>query len=80
MRKLTCTYCRKTNLRIQFDNKKVPHNILATIDHIIPISLGGGVFDKDNVCVCCSKCNSKKGNMSIEEFLNIIRPNLVVSK
>ena len=78
--KLTCCYCKKSNLRIEFNGMKVPHNMMATIDHIIPISKGGGVFDESNVCVCCSKCNSKKGDMGVEEFLKYVKPYLVVSK
>ena len=80
--KLICSYCKKPNLRIEFEEhrNKVPRNILATIDHIIPISKGGGVFDEANVCVCCATCNSKKGNMGVEEFLKYVRPYLVMSK
>lgn len=66
---ITCTYCPKTNLQIELMGMKVPHNQLATVDHIIAISKGGSVFDVKNVVPCCGKCNRAKGNMTVEEFL-----------
>lgn len=66
---LSCSYCPKTNLIIEEHGMRVPNNNKATIDHIVPISKGGGVFDVANVCVCCGKCNTKKGNKSLKQFL-----------
>lgn len=66
---LTCHYCSKSNLIIEDENMRVPNNIKATIDHVIPISKGGAVLDVKNVVVACHKCNCKKGNMSLDEFL-----------
>lgn len=76
---LTCTYCPKTDLIIELDGMKVPNNIKATIDHIVPISQGGALFDYRNICVSCGKCNTKKGNKSVEEFLINNKINLVES-
>ncbi|MGE7649193.1 HNH endonuclease [Peribacillus frigoritolerans] len=40
-----------------------------TIDHIIPKSKGG--LTSYTNCVCsCKRCNSKKGSLSLREFLN----------
>ena len=69
---LKCTYCPKTNLVIELDGMSVPQNIIATIDHIQPISKGGGIFDVNNICVCCGSCNGKKADMLPEEWLNKI--------
>ncbi len=66
---LSCTYCPRTNLIIEKKGKRIPDSFKATIDHIIPISNGGARYDEKNICVCCGKCNSKKGSKSVEEFL-----------
>ncbi len=51
-----CTYCLKP-----FDNT---HTGRATVDHIIPRSLGGPTVS-GNVVIVCGRCNSKKGNRGI---------------
>ena len=48
----TCAYCRKT---------------ADTVDHVKPISRGGGVRDWLNTVACCGKCNSKKADRTPEE-------------
>lgn len=49
----TCRYCGKTGGSL-------------TIDHIVPRSRGGG--DRwENMAVCCSRCNNRKGNKTLEE-------------
>ena len=56
---LTCVRCGKTNL----DKDASANNaMLATIDHIVPVSRGGGFLDPENWQVMCSPCNNKKGN------------------
>lgn len=59
---LTCCYCGKSNLIIEYEGIKVPNRIKATIDHIIPISKGGPVFDLTNIKIACGKCNNKKAD------------------
>ena len=50
-----CAYCGKQNIPLQ-------------IEHIHPKSLGGS--DRvSNLCLACEKCNQRKGNKPIEEFL-----------
>lgn len=66
---LCCAYCHQPNLKIEFDGMKIPNNIKATIDHIEPISTGGGVFDVKNIAVACGKCNTLKSNMPVTDFL-----------
>ncbi len=59
--KLICHYCKRDDL-----TENGPDNI-ATIDHILPRSLGGKDVDK-NALICCSSCNRKKASSSKEEF------------
>lgn len=42
---------------------------LATRDHVIPI-MRGGHDDIDNIVPACKSCNSSKGNMTAEEYIN----------
>jgi hypothetical protein len=53
--KSTCQYC----------NKRLSSSQI-TIDHIIPRAKGG-ITSFSNCVVCCKPCNSKKGNMTLEE-------------
>lgn len=51
-----CKICgRKLNLI-----RKVPHPLSATIDHIVPLCLGG-LHEYKNTQLVCFGCNSKKG-------------------
>lgn len=47
-----CTYCNTPVTRAQ-----------ATLDHIVPRSLGGG-NNKENLCLACQTCNETKGSMT----------------
>lgn len=49
----TCRYCGKANSTL-------------TIDHVIPRSRGGQ-DTWENMVVCCSRCNCKKGNQTLAE-------------
>lgn len=40
----------------------------ATLEHIIPRSLGGSKTDPDNCAVACERCNRKRGVQDIETF------------
>ncbi|NEO89695.1 MAG: HNH endonuclease [Moorea sp. SIO3G5] len=50
-----CAYCGKQNVPLQ-------------IEHIHPKSKGGS-NRVSNLCLACEKCNQRKGNKPIEEFL-----------
>jgi 5-methylcytosine-specific restriction endonuclease McrA len=63
----TCFYCGKTGLD---HNADAWDDNLATLDHVVPLAAGGGLYDKNNLVVACSKCNSKKGKLSAEEFID----------
>ena len=39
-----------------------PAPLALTIDHVVPLSKGGGLKDKDNVVVSCYQCNMLKGD------------------
>jgi 5-methylcytosine-specific restriction endonuclease McrA len=65
---IKCSYCSKDNLEIEYEGMQIPHHIMATIDHVHPISKGGAIFDTKNVVPCCYKCNQKKGNKLLHEF------------
>ncbi|NES84582.1 MAG: HNH endonuclease [Moorea sp. SIO2B7] len=53
--KRKCTYCGKKDIPLQ-------------VEHIQPKSKGGS--DRvSNLCLACEKCNQKKGNQSVGEFL-----------
>lgn len=53
--KRKCTYCGKKDIPLQ-------------VEHIKPKSIGGS--DRlSNLCLACEKCNQKKGNKPVEEFL-----------
>ena len=55
---LNCSYCDKKDLKIE--TKAI--ELLATIDHVLPVSKGGAMFDESNLKVACYECNQKKGD------------------
>lgn len=52
---MVCNYCG-TSLTGRF-----------TIDHIVPLT-SGGTHEVENLMLCCTSCNVKKGRLSLEEF------------
>ena len=66
---IKCSYCKKDNLVIELEGMKVPKEIKATIDHIIPKSKGGAHYDLKNITPCCEECNTNKGSRLLEDFL-----------
>lgn len=60
---LICHYCGRDNLKLEVDvTKRAELKELATIDHVVPISKGGAIYDEDNCVVACFPCNQKKGD------------------
>lgn len=55
---LACCYCGNT----------VTSGAQLTLDHILPHSHGGS-NKETNLVTCCLKCNSSRGNRSVEEFV-----------
>lgn len=72
---LVCHYCGKKHLEIgfldmQFIDFNNKNSNLATIDHKIPVSKGCRKKDITNWLVSCKVCNTLKGKMDYEEFIN----------
>jgi len=56
---LHCEYCGRENLVAgKADGKNTRCDIL-TLDHYIPVSNGGSMYNEKNLIVCCNKCNQK---------------------
>ena len=58
LKKKRCVYCGKKLKRTN-----------STLDHRYPRDTGG-ISITNNLFPCCSKCNSNKGNLTHEEYLN----------
>jgi len=58
-----CWFCEK---RMNCDYGK-NNPLQATIDHLTPLSRGGGNGQKNKV-LACRRCNSLKGSLTEEEF------------
>ena len=43
---------------------------MATVEHIVPRSQGGG-NDKANLVACCFACNNMRGDMSYEDMVGL---------
>jgi len=56
LQKGLCEYC----------GKRVPQEEL-TMDHIVPL-IRGGKSVKNNIAVCCKKCNNKKKYLLLSEW------------
>ena len=67
-KKLMCFYCNVGPLKMQSDFDKD----LATLDHVKPLSKGGERFHSSNLVVACYRCNSRKKDKDVDEFLNPI--------
>ena len=59
--RLHCHFCGKGPLRVGVG---MLSKMVATVDHIVPLALGG-INTQDNFQVCCSKCNRRKGSRFI---------------
>ena len=62
--KYKCHICRK---RVNMD-LDIQHNYSPTMDHLIPISLGGD-HTYANIRLAHRICNSRKGNRAVNEQL-----------
>jgi 5-methylcytosine-specific restriction endonuclease McrA len=67
-KKLICYYCGKGPLKKQSDFTED----LATLDHVKPLSKGGERFHSSNLVVACFRCNSRKKDKELDEFLDLI--------
>lgn len=60
-----CIFCGRPDLCEKI--KKCDPNQL-TLDHIIPISKGGAMYETTNLAICCYLCNKIKDALSVENF------------
>lgn len=67
--KLTCVYCEKTDLQIEYDGMQIDRNVMATLEHLLPISKCGGIFDIFNVVCACGKCNHNRSSKDLDTYL-----------
>jgi len=67
-----CAYCFKT-LRLNSigsSKRDTPHNY-GTLDHVVPKSKGCALgYNYSNCLIVCYKCNTRKGNKNVFEYLN----------
>ena len=63
--KLTCEYCGKKDLKLGYNDNQGPD--ISTVDHFIPIKLGGN-HSWENLYICCRECNETKGCLHPLEF------------
>ncbi|HEV2566402.1 MAG TPA: HNH endonuclease [Microvirga sp.] len=63
-----CVYCGIPARRPGRGVKRAPD--LATLDHVLPRSLGGPL-DRDNIVLACSACNNERGTMDAREFRDL---------
>lgn len=72
-----CAYCyRRLPQKVEYRPYKnflgthmraVIHGGMASIDHVVPVSLGGPNHI-DNYVLCCRSCNTRKGNRLPGEY------------
>ena len=60
-----CHYC----------GKALTHST-ATLDHIIPVAMGGTLADH-NLCLACRACNNKKGDKPPHVFMGLMAAGLI---
>lgn len=60
-----CVYCGVPTHRLQKGLSRSPH--LATLDHVLPRSMGGPL-SQANLVLACQACNNERGIMDAQEF------------
>lgn len=68
--KLFCVYCNKKDLQIEYDGMTLKSDVMATLEHLNPISKGGGVFDLSHIVCACGTCNRNRSNKDLDAHLN----------
>lgn len=67
-----CAYCRRQTEMPRLGCHT--HNLTATVEHIIPVSRGGG-WRGSNITLACSLCNGLKGNMTPHDWTEFMMMN-----
>lgn len=60
-----CCYCREKLTRLKEGGDR--NEFVATYEHVIPRSKNGD-NSKENLKLCCQRCNNLRGNMELEIF------------
>ena len=60
--RLFCEYCGKEPLLRELPEGVKRSAMLATVDHVRPLSKGGPRCDRRNVKLACTECNRKKAD------------------
>jgi len=61
---LVCSHCGKKGLLKETENT----DMLATVDHVVPVSKGGPKFDESNCLVACFPCNNNRKDLDLDEY------------
>lgn len=64
---LYCEYCKE---KVQTEISCLDNTL--TIDHIIP-KCEGGTNTRENLAICCGKCNTLKANMKIKTLFKLLK-------
>lgn len=65
-----CWYCGCTVLE-NYAMDGILGQFDLTIDHIVPISNGGSCYNIHNFAITCYQCNTQKGEMELNDFLEL---------
>jgi 5-methylcytosine-specific restriction endonuclease McrA len=63
---------RKRGKKCEKCGKEVEYESELIFDHIVPIALGGEVFDEKNVQLLCEKCNTIKTKNDLKKIMKKI--------
>lgn len=67
-----CWICRAFGKQGAIDYSLPPgHPYCFEVDELVPVSLGGDPYDRDNVDAAHRCCNQWRGNKSVEEVLRL---------
>ena len=60
---IRCHYCQ-----MKLEVTKVRKKRQVTLDHVVPISKGGKIYDPSNIVPACRKCNNNKSDTVLETY------------
>lgn len=64
--KVFCHWCKREDLKLKGDPDK-HDTFVVTLDHLVPCSRGGGLYDPNNVVPCCFRCNNYRSQLNQDE-------------
>lgn len=67
-----CYYCKRQCIHPMFEDPKKRNALSFTLDHIIPDS-NGGTRNYSNMVGACNACNSLRGNIPFDQWLEVIK-------